>query len=80
MTMAFILISTEMGSERKVLEELRKISEVSEAYIVYGVYDIVAKVEVSDVEELKNIISNKIRSIDYVRSTLTMISAGGFKK
>ncbi|OYT62722.1 MAG: AsnC family transcriptional regulator [Thermofilum sp. ex4484_15] len=80
MTMAFVLISTEMGSERKVLEELKKIDEVSEAYIVYGVYDIVAKIEVRDVDELKNIVSNKIRAIDYVRSTLTMIGAEGFRK
>ena len=77
--MAFILISTEMGSERKVLEELRKISEVSEAYIVYGVYDIVAKVQAPSTEALKEIISNRIRKLSKVRSTLTMVVVEGKK-
>jgi DNA-binding Lrp family transcriptional regulator len=39
----------------------------------YGVYDIIAKVEAADMQRLKDIITNKIRGIDTVRTTLTMI-------
>ncbi len=77
---AFVLISTEIGSEREVLEELRKLEEIKEAYVVFGVYDIVAKIVASNVEDLKSIVSNKIRRIPHVKTTLTMIVAEGFVK
>ena len=77
---AFVLIGTEVGAEKEVLEELKQIESVKEAYIVYGIYDLLAKVIVKDTEELKNIVSNKIRQIERVRSTLTMIVAEGFTR
>ncbi len=45
MAKAFVFINVEPGSETEVLERLRKVPEVKESYFVYGVYDIVAKVE-----------------------------------
>lgn len=45
MALAFILVNTEIGSESKAVESLRKNEAAKEAYIVYGVYDIVVKVE-----------------------------------
>ncbi len=44
MPMAFVMINTELCSEKEVLDEIRKIDEVKESYMVYGVYDIVAKI------------------------------------
>jgi len=73
MAMAFVLINSEIGGENEVLEELRKVPNVKEAHIVYGVYDIIAKVEAEDMDKLKSIITWKIRRLDRVRSTLTMI-------
>ncbi|AGJ63177.1 Transcriptional regulators [Sulfolobus islandicus LAL14/1] len=52
-------------------------NEVVEAYVVYGVYDIVIKVETENMDKLKNFISNSIRKIPKVRSTLTMIIMEG---
>jgi len=72
--MAFVLINTEMGSETEVLGALRKIANVKEAYIVYGVYDIVAKVEAESMDKLKDIITWNIRRLNKVRSTLTMMA------
>ncbi len=71
---AYVLINTEIGAEKEVLEQLKKIPEVEEAYIVYGVYDIIAKINAENIESLKNIIRWKIRTIDKVRSTLTMLT------
>ena len=80
MGVAFVLVSTEIGSEKDVLKKLKEVPEVKEAYIVYGVYDIVAKVQIEDVDRLKDIITSRIRRLDKVRSTLTMIAVEGFQR
>ena len=73
MPMAFVLVNAEMGAETQVLDELKKVKEIKEVYVVYGVYDIVAKVSTDTMEKLKDIITWKIRRMNKVRSTLTMI-------
>ena len=78
MPTAFVLINTEIGSECEVLNELKKIDAVKEAYMVYGVYDVVAKVD-ADMEKLKEIVTWNVRRLDKVRSTLTMIVIEGQK-
>lgn len=70
---AFALINTEIGSEDEVLKELKKVEAVEEAYVVYGVYDIVAKIRADTMEKLKEIVTWSVRRLDKVRSTLTMI-------
>ena len=77
MPVAFVLINAEIGSEDEVVTELRKIANVKESYVVYGVYDIVAKVEADSMDKLKEIVTWKIRRLDKVRSTLTMIVVEG---
>ena len=77
MPLAFVLVNAELGSEDKVVEELRKIVNVKESYAVYGVYDVVAKVEAESMDKLKEIITWKIRRLDKVRSTLTMLVIEG---
>jgi len=73
MPIAFVLINAEIGSEGEVLNELKKIEGVKEAYSVYGVYDIVAKVRADSMDKLKDIVTWRIRRLNKVRSTLTMI-------
>lgn len=73
MTSAYVLINTEIGSEDEVLEALRQLPMVKEAYVVYGVYDLIARVEAPDLDKLKETVTWKIRKLDKVRSTLTMI-------
>ena len=73
MSIAFVLINTDMGSEQAVITELKKVDEVSEVYGVYGVYDLVLRLEASSLDEIKNAISQHIRTINGVKSTLTMI-------
>ena len=73
MPQAFVLVNAEVGSENEALKQLRTKEQVKEAYMVYGVYDIVAKVEAETMDKLKAIISSKVRRLNKVRSTLTMI-------
>lgn len=71
--MAYIFINTEIGSVSEVLEAVNKIKNVTEAHSVYGVYDIVTKVEAESIAKLKETVTWKIRRLNKVRSTLTMI-------
>jgi len=77
MPTAFVMINTEIGSEKEVLDEIRKIEAVKESYITYGVYDIVAKVSADTMDKLKEIITWNVRRLHKVRSTLTMIIIEG---
>ena len=74
---AFVFINVEPGSENEVLKRLRNVPEVKESYFVYGVYDIVAKVETDSMDRLKEVITWKVRGLDKIRSTLTTVVMGG---
>jgi len=71
--MAFVLINAEIGSEEEVLKELKKVEGVVEAYVVYGVYDVVAKIKADTMDKLKDVVTWHVRRLNKVRSTLTMI-------
>ena len=73
MATAFVLINAELGAETEVLKGLKDVKEVKEAHMLYGVYDIIARIETDTMQELKDIISWKIRRLDKLKSTLTMI-------
>lgn len=72
MPTAFVLIDTEIGSEADVLKAVKKVEGVDEAYAVYGVYDIVARVKADTMDKLKEIVTWRIRRLDKVKSTVTM--------
>ena len=59
------------------MKELRSLENVKEVFIVYGVYDIIARIEGQTMEKVKETITWKIRRLDRVRSTLTMIVVEG---
>lgn len=73
MPQAFVLMNAELGSEDSIVNELKKIEGVKEIYQVYGVYDIVAQVESNTMERVKETITWKLRKLNGVKSTLTMI-------
>ena len=73
MNHAYVLFNVESNSEDQVLKDVRAVAGVQEAYVVYGVYDLVAKVEAESMEKLKELISRRLRMITNVRTTLTLI-------
>jgi DNA-binding Lrp family transcriptional regulator len=73
MLSALVLLNTAIGSETDVLRELRKIEHIEEAQLVYGAYDIVLRIESNSMDELKQTVTWKIRKIDYITATHTMI-------
>jgi len=73
MPRAFVLINVESGSEDDVLKELKTIAGVVESYFSYGVYDIITKVKADKMDKLKELVTRRIRTLNKVRSTLTLI-------
>ena len=78
MPTAYVLLNSDLGSDESIVNEVKEIlaaeSKVNyEVQGVYGVYDIVLKISADNAEELRGIITNKIRKINKVQSTLTMM-------
>jgi DNA-binding Lrp family transcriptional regulator len=73
MPRAFVLFNVGAGSEDQVLRDAKAIGGVQEAYVSYGVYDLVLKVKADSMEQLKEFVTHRLRTIKNVRSTLTLI-------
>ena len=73
MASCYVLLNIEPGSEEKVLNEVRKVAQVKECHRVYGVYDMIAKVESGTMDSLKEVVTWKLRRLEGVRSTLTAL-------
>ncbi|MCH8973275.1 MAG: Lrp/AsnC ligand binding domain-containing protein [Thaumarchaeota archaeon] len=78
MPTAYVLLNSDLGNDEAVVNEVKEIlaaeSKVNyDVQGVYGVYDIILKISTDNAEELRSIITNKIRKINKVQSTLTMM-------
>jgi DNA-binding Lrp family transcriptional regulator len=76
----YILINCDLGSEVDIINELMKIPEVKEVRGTYGVYDIFVKLQSDAKEKLENILTQRIRKMAKIRSTITLspiLSQGG---
>ena len=76
MTSAFLLMNTEFLFTEEVTNKLKEIPEIVDIYILQGLYDIIAKVKVNTDEELKELVSERIRKVDKITGTVTVIIAG----
>ena len=73
MGIAYVLLNCELGSEKAIVDELKSIDGVKEVQPTYGAYDILAKVEAPDEHKLREIITYKIRKMNQIRGTITLI-------
>ncbi|OGI11639.1 hypothetical protein A3K64_00790 [Candidatus Micrarchaeota archaeon RBG_16_36_9] len=71
---AYVLINAVPGREDDFVKNVREIEGVTSAFRVNGVYDIVAKIKAPTEEGVKNIVTDKIRRLPYLGSTLTMFT------
>jgi DNA-binding Lrp family transcriptional regulator len=74
MPTAYVMIACDYGQEERILEELKGVDKVKEVHGTEGYYDIVAEVQSKMADEINNTVSNKIRKIDGVRSTMILLS------
>ncbi len=73
MIIGYVLVNTEPGHVENVLAAMKKIDAVKEAYMVYGVFDIIVKVEADTMDKLREIVTWQVRRVDKIRSTQTLI-------
>lgn len=72
METVYVLIQCDLGAEISIIEELSKIPEIKEVRGTYGIYDIFCKIQSDSKESVDEIITNKIRKIPRIRSTITL--------
>lgn len=73
MAIGFALLSISPLCEKKVYETLKGLPEVKEIHPLFGEYDILLKIECQDIDSIGEIVIKKIRSINGVMDTKTMI-------
>jgi DNA-binding Lrp family transcriptional regulator len=73
MPKAYVLINVDAGSEEQVRQRVKNVAGVQEVFVSYGVYDLIVKVAAESMELLKEIVTYRMRTIENVRSTLTLI-------
>lgn len=78
MPTAYVLLNSDLGTDESIISEVKQLlegeSEIKyEVQGVYGVYDVVLKITADDTNVLRSMITNKIRKISKVQSTLTMM-------
>jgi DNA-binding Lrp family transcriptional regulator len=73
MATAHVLINCDIGFEGSIIEKLKKIEDVKEIRGILGAYDIIVKLECLTNERLREIVTWKIRKIQQVRSTITLL-------
>jgi DNA-binding Lrp family transcriptional regulator len=75
MAQAYVLLKVTPGYERTIVKELRDIPEIEDINELYGEWDIIVKVSVARIEDLDALLSEKMRRIEGVTLTSTMIVA-----
>jgi len=74
---AYVLINCELGSEEDVISHLKTIDGVKEVHGTFGAYDVIVKIECDNHETLRETITWKIRKMERIRSTLTLMTIAG---
>ncbi len=72
MHIGFVLLNCDLGAEEYLLEELKQIPEIKNAYITFGAYDLIIEIHAKSQDEFDKTVSNKIRRLSRVMSTMTL--------
>jgi DNA-binding Lrp family transcriptional regulator len=72
MHIGFVLLNCDLGAEEYLLEEIKQIPEVKNAYVTFGAYDIIIEIHAKSQDEFDKTVSNKIRRLSRVMSTMTL--------
>jgi DNA-binding Lrp family transcriptional regulator len=77
MATAYVLINCDLGAEESVISQLKSIDNVREVHGTFGAYDVLAKLSSEKTENIRETITWKIRKINQIRSTLTLMGIEG---
>ena len=73
---AFVLLNTELGMESKIIEALNGVDEITNIHSLYGIYDLIIEMEADSMDKIKEVVFNKVRRLDNVKSTITLLTYG----
>ncbi len=77
--LAYVLFKVSSGTEREVAQKLINFEEVLQADIIFGEYDVIAKLTTEDLDTLENFVSERVRTVPNVLVTSTMIISREYK-
>ncbi len=77
--LAYVLFKVASGTERDVAKKLVEFGEVNQADIVFGEYDVIARLTTPNLEKLEEFVSQSIRNVPNVLVTSTMIISREYK-
>ena len=77
MAQAYVLLNCELGAEEEIIGKLKELETVKEVHGTFGAYDITTKREAETVEKLRETITQNLRKMDKIRSTLTLTVVEG---
>ena len=80
MEVGFVLLNCDLGAEEYLLEEIKQILEVKQAYLTFGAYDIIIEIHAKSAEDFDKTVSNRIRRLSRVMSTMTLKVLSGKNK
>ena len=72
MAQAYVLLNCELGAEEEIIGKLKELETVKEVHGTFGAYDITVKLEAETTEKLRETITQNLRKMDKIRSTLTL--------
>ncbi len=72
MHIGYVLLNCDLGAEEYIVEELRQIPEINNAYLTFGAYDVIAEIHANSQEDFEKTVSSKIRKLARVVSTMTL--------
>lgn len=73
---AFVLLNTELGTESKIKETLNGVEEITNIRSLYGIYDLIIEMEAESMDKIKEVVYNKVRRLENVKSTITLLTYG----
>ena len=72
MHVGFVLLNCDLGAEEYILEELKQVPQIKNAYVTFGAYDIIAEIHAQTQDEFEKTVSMNIRRLTRVVSTMTL--------
>lgn len=80
MATGFVLIGVEPGREREVFQAVIRVEEVVDVHLLFGEYDLIARVEAPDYDAIGRVVVDKVRIIPGVRTTKTLARLGSWRR
>jgi DNA-binding Lrp family transcriptional regulator len=73
---AYVLVNAELGMESEITKTLEDVNEITNIHGLYGLYDLIIEIEAENMDRIKDVALNKIRRLDNVKSTITLLTYG----